>query len=197
MPGATAPARSPTLLESVVPLLHAGFGTSLLAAAQVVTLPAQVVLSGILVAAACAALRRQGRPEAALAWAAAWGLATAIEVVCKAALVRPALYRHGVHLVALDSSWPSGHAVRGAITAAALAAAWPRLRLPLALWVVAVAVLLETAGFHTPSDVLGGLLLAALSALGATSAERSGALRPRAARARAARAAAGGAPRRR
>jgi membrane-associated phospholipid phosphatase len=181
-----------------VPLLHAGFGTPLLAAAQVVTLPAQVVLSGLVVAVACISLRRKGRIEAAVVWAAAWGLATAIEVASKAALARPALYRHGLHVVALDSSWPSGHSGRAAITAAALAAAWPRLRLPLALWVAAVAVLLETAGFHTPSDVLGGLLLAALLALGATSAERSGALRRgAAARARAARAATGAAPGRR
>ena len=33
-----------------------------------------------------------------------------------------------------DSSWPSGHALRCALVAGALAAAWPRLRVPLAIW---------------------------------------------------------------
>jgi len=187
MPGAHGVGPPPTLLESIVPLLHSDFGTPLLAVAETVTLPAQVALSGLLVAGACVALARRGRIEAAAAWVTAWLLATLIEVLCKGLLARPALHRHGLHVTAFDSSWPSGHTVRAAIVTAALATAWPRLRLPLALWVAAVAVLLEAAGFHTPSDVLGGLLLAALLVAGAPAAERSGVLRRGAAAARAAR----------
>jgi membrane-associated phospholipid phosphatase len=37
-------------------------------------------------------------------------------------------------------------------------------------------VLLELAGFHTPTDVLGGLLLATVAVTGAVVLERSGLL---------------------
>jgi membrane-associated phospholipid phosphatase len=197
MPGAHDVGPPSTLAESIVPLLHADLGGPLLAVAQAVTLPAQVVVSCLLVAAACTALVRRGRADAASIWAAAWLLATAIEVVCKQLLTRPHLYRHDVHLVALDSSWPSGHTVRAAVVAAALAAAWPRLRYALAVWVVAVAVLLEAAGFHTPTDVVGGLLLATVLVAGGTALERSGTLGRRAASGASTRAGTCAAPRRR
>jgi membrane-associated phospholipid phosphatase len=92
-------------------------------------------------------------------------------------LARPALYRGGVHLTGLDLSWPSGHALRCGLVAAALAAAWPRLRVPLAIWLAAAVALLELAGFHTPTDVAGGLLLAVVAAGAAV--EASGLLRRR------------------
>ena len=82
-----------------------------------------------------------------------------------------------MHLVAFDSSWPSGHALRCALLAAALAAAWPWLRITLALWLTAAVVLLELAGFHKPTDLAGGLLLATAAAAGAVALERSGLLR--------------------
>jgi membrane-associated phospholipid phosphatase len=112
-----------------------------------------VVISFLLVATAAWKLRD-------VTWIAAWVAAVAVELVFRHAMTRPALYRHGVHLVAFDTSWPSGHALRSAIVVAALVAAWPRLRVPLLVWLAAVAVLLELAGFHTPTDVAGGLLLA-------------------------------------
>lgn len=176
MPGATDLGNEPTLVESAVPLLHAGFHPPLKAVAQIVTLPGQVVVSLALLAAAGASLRRRGRTERAAVLAAAWFLATAIEVLCKEAIVRPALYRDGLHASGFDSSWPSGHAVRSTIVALAVAAAWPRARAVLALWLAAALVLLELGGFHTPSDVVGGLLLGVLVASGGLLVERSRAL---------------------
>ena len=84
-----------------------------------------------------------------------------------------------MHLVGFDASWPSGHALRCGLVAGALAVVWPRLRMPLAIWLVAVVVLLELAGFHTPTDLVGGLLLATAAAAGAVTVERSGFLRRR------------------
>lgn len=110
-----------------------------------------------------------------------WVAAVAVELVFRHVLTRPALYRDGVHLVAFDGSWPSGHALRCAIVAAAIAAAWPHLRALLVVWLAAVAVLLELAGFHTPTDVAGGLLLALVTAAGGVALEESGFLRRRAA----------------
>lgn len=173
MPFASGSSAPPTLLESVVPLLHAQFHPVGAAVAQIVTLPGQVVISFLLVATAAWKLRNA-------TWIALWIAAVTVELVFRHALTRPALYRHGVHLVAFDTSWPSGHALRCAIVAAAAAAAWPRLRSVLAVWLVAVAVLLELAGFHTPTDIVGGLLLATAAA----ALEGSGLLRRRAARLR-------------
>jgi membrane-associated phospholipid phosphatase len=173
MPFAGRSSRPPTLLESVVPLLHARFHPLGAAIAQVVTLPAQVVISFLLVVVAAWRLR-------IATWIVVWTAAVAVELVFRHALTRPALYRDGVHLVAFDSSWPSGHALRCAIIAAALAAAWPRLRIPLLMWLAAVVMLLELAGFHTPTDIAGGLLLAAT----VVALEKSGLLGRRPARAR-------------
>jgi membrane-associated phospholipid phosphatase len=111
-----------------------------------------------------------------MGWPAAWLSAVVVELVFRHALTRPALYRDGMHIVAFDMSWPSGHALRCSLVAAALAAAWPRLRLPLAVWLVAVVVLLELAGFHTPTDIAGGLLLATVAVAAAGALERSGLL---------------------
>jgi membrane-associated phospholipid phosphatase len=104
-------------------------------------------------------------------------VAVALEVVFRHTLTRQPLYRHGVHLVAFDMSWPSGHALRCALVAGALATAWPRLRIPLAIWLAAVVILLELVGGHTPTDLVGGLLLAMVAAAGAVAVERSGRLR--------------------
>jgi membrane-associated phospholipid phosphatase len=182
MPFAGTPGPAPSLADSVVPLLHVSFHPLGHAVAEIVTLPGQVVISFVLVAAAGRHLWTRGRVEAAAFWLAAWFLSVAVEIVFRHTLTRPALYQHGVHLVAFDDSWPSGHTLRAGIAAAALAVAWPRLRPLLALWLVAVMVLLELAGFHTPTDILGGLLLATVAATAAIEFERSGLLRRRALR---------------
>jgi membrane-associated phospholipid phosphatase len=177
MPLAGRPSPPPTLLESVVPLLHAPFHPLGAGVTEIVTLPGQVVLSFLLVLAAARVLWKRGRVEAAVCWTAAWLVAVAVEVVFRHTLTREPLHRQGMHLVAFDSSWPSGHALRCALVAAALAATWPRLRIPLAIWLAAAVVLLELAGFHTPTDLAGGLLLATAAAAGAAAAQRSGRFR--------------------
>ena len=177
---ATTFAPPPTLADSIVPLLHTSFHPLGHAVAEIVTLPGQAVISFLLVAAASRRLWTRGRVEAAIRWPAAWLLAVALEVVLRHTLTRPPLYRDGVHIVAFDASWPSGHTLRAGIAAAALAVAWPRLRPLLGLWFVGVIVLLELAGFHTPTDIVGGLLLATVAVTAAIEVERSGFLRRRA-----------------
>jgi membrane-associated phospholipid phosphatase len=179
MPLAGSPSAAPTTLESVVPLLHAPFHPLGVGVAEIVTLPGQVVFSLLLVLLAAWRLWKRGRVEAAVCWPAAWLVAVTVELVFRHTLTRPALYRDGVHLVGFDSSWPSGHALRCALVAAALATAWPRLRIPLGIWLAAVVVLLELAGFHTPTDLAAGLLLATAAAAGAVALDRSGLLRRR------------------
>ena len=180
MPFDPSPSGPPTTLESVVPLLHAPFHPVGAGVTEIVTLPGQVLISLALVALAAWQLWKLGRVEAAVCWTAAWLVAVAVEIAFRHTLTREPLYRHGVHLVGFDASWPSGHALRCALVAAALAVAWPRLRIPLALWLAAVVVLLEFAGFHTPTDLAGGLFLAAAAAAAAVAVDRSGGLRRRA-----------------
>jgi len=156
MPLAGRPGAPPTFLESIVPLFHAGWHPLGVAITEVVTLPGQVLVSLVLVALAAWKLR-------APVWPAAWLGATVVEVGIRHLLTRPALYRQGIHAAAFDSSWPSGHALRCALLAAVVAAAWPRFRWALAAWLVAAVVLLELAGAHTPTDLAGGLLLALLA----------------------------------
>jgi membrane-associated phospholipid phosphatase len=180
MPLAGTVSAAPTTLDSIVPFRHTAFHPFGLGVAQVVTLPGQVLFSLLLVLGAARRLWTRGRGEAALCLTAAWFVAVAVEVVFRHTVTREPLYRDGVHLVGFDMSWPSGHALRCALVAAGLAAAWPRLRIPLGIWLVAVVVLLELAGLHTPTDLVGGLLLATAAATGAVALERSGFLGRRA-----------------
>jgi membrane-associated phospholipid phosphatase len=161
----------PSFLESLVPLFHATWQPAGVAVTQIVTLPGQVLIALAIVAVGAWKLR-------APVWVAVLLAATIVEVAIRYILTRPALYRDGVHLRAFDSSWPSGHALRCVIVALVIALAWPTARAAVAAWLVASVVLLEIAGFHTPTDVAGGLLLALL-ACGAAGAARAWRLRER------------------
>jgi membrane-associated phospholipid phosphatase len=86
------------------------------------------------------------------------------EVAGKSLVAKPPLELHPalgapIRLGTFDATFPSGHAARALLIAAALAACLPRIRVLLYLWVAAVGVALVVAGAHAPSDVAGGLLL--------------------------------------
>lgn len=151
-----------TLAKALVPLLHTDFGSPLDVVTGVVTAPASLVISFVLVAVCCAAMQRRGRMRAAYAWAGAWLAGNVVEVLCKSTLSRPALYSRGLHVVAFDSSFPSGHTIRSIIVAGAIATAFPAARLWVAAWAAASLALLEADAWHTPSDIAGGVLLSAL-----------------------------------
>jgi membrane-associated phospholipid phosphatase len=138
--------------------------------------PASAPLSSAIVGIACAALWRRGRRDAARLWGAAFVAGTAIEIVVKELLERPALYAvvYGSreHVVGFDHALPSGHTIRSFLLAAVVLAVWPRLGRAAAAWAATVAPILVVAGWHTPTDVLAGLLLAAALALLAHDLER-------------------------
>ncbi len=161
MPGADFRETQATFADSLVPLLGAHWETWLGGVANIVTLPASFLLSLAIVAWRSRLL--------ALALLAA----VAVEVVCKELIERPALYDGAFHISAFDSSFPSGHALRTILVAAAV---WPLLRRWAVAWAIASIVLLQLAGWHTPTDILGGVLLGLLALLGARGA---GALRAR------------------
>jgi membrane-associated phospholipid phosphatase len=185
MPGLEALRPAPSLLESIVP--WSGFPTELdnrvAVAADVVTFPAGALLSTLAVLACACALGRRLGPRAAFLTLAAFALGNLVELLLKATLQRPAVYGpwHGqrIHLLTFDSSYPSGHSLRGLFLAGTIAILWPRARPFLAAWLVALLLMLELGGFHTPSDIAGGvllsgsLLLALVSLLRRPTAERA------------------------
>jgi membrane-associated phospholipid phosphatase len=164
MPGLGDRTVVPSKLDAVVPLLHAYWDNPLDYVGNVVTLPAQVLVASAAAAVCWLVLARRGRRHAALLLAGAWIAANATEALCKSVLSRPLLHHHGAPLLAFQSSWPSGHTVRSVLLAVTVAVAWPAARRWVAGWAVASLVLLELDGWHVPTDVAGGLLLALLAA---------------------------------
>jgi membrane-associated phospholipid phosphatase len=171
MPGASPGGGKPTLLEAVVPLVHSSWSSWPHVVANLVTLPAQGIVSLLILLAV-----RDAR------WLAAWLAGNLVELLCKSLIVRPPLFLHHVHLAGFDSSWPSGHSLRSVVLAVALAMLWPRARVAFAAWAAATLLLLVAAGHHVPSDVAGGLVLGLLACGGAAGALRGRRLAGRARR---------------
>lgn len=148
MPGAHFNGASSTI-DALIPLYGTHWHSAYSVAANVVTLPASFVIALALTA-------WRSRPLAVVLVAG-----TAVEALCKHALTRPALFHQGSHIAAFDNSFPSGHTLRTVLVAAAFAQPWG------ALWALASIVLLQLAGWHTPTDIAGGLLVGGLGLLGA------------------------------
>ncbi|MBV8480972.1 MAG: phosphatase PAP2 family protein [Actinobacteria bacterium] len=150
MPGAAPGAGKQTFAGAVIPFWHVHWHGVVHVVSEVVTVPASFTPATVLVALACT--RLDGRFVVAAAYVAG----NLIEIVTKWALTRPALT-----VSSFDNSYPSGHTIRAVLVAAVVGAAWPRLR-PLAIaWLAAAIAFIEIGGFHVPSDIAGGLLLAA------------------------------------
>jgi membrane-associated phospholipid phosphatase len=167
MPGLDPSEASLPLVYGLAPLAGLFDETPIQVAVNVATAPAGVVLSGLIVTGAAIVLHRRGENTAALAWLGAWLAANAIEVLTKTVLERPGLSHAGVRVTDFDHSFPSGHAARGLLAAAVCALVWPRARALAALWAAFLLPALVVAGFHTPSDVAGGAVLASLLAAAA------------------------------
>ncbi|MDX6472141.1 MAG: hypothetical protein QOK22_957 [Gaiellaceae bacterium] len=164
MPGLGGSRIESTKFEALVPLLHSRWHGMLDPIANIVTLPAQVIIASAIAAVGCAVLWRRGRTRAALAWGGAWILGNAVELLCKSVLARPLLHLDRSPLWGFQSSWPSGHTIRSVLIAAIVASVWPAAGRWVAAWAAASLVFLEVSGFHTPTDIAGGLLLALLAA---------------------------------
>jgi hypothetical protein len=120
------------------------------------TYPASPFVSALAVGACAWVLVRRGLRRAALAVCLLWVAANAIELVCKLALERPPVGFPG-----LRHSYPSGHTVRAFVVAAVVGWTWRRARPGVVAWAIVVPVALVLVGAHVPTDVTGGLLLAA------------------------------------
>ena len=155
MPGASFHHAQRGLLEGLVPLFHSRWDSPQAVAVNVVTLPASFLVA-LAIALACSRL-----------FAIALIATVAVEVLCKEVLERPALHDGSFHIASFDSSFPSGHALRTVIVAGAIASIRLRAGRFAAAWAIASIVLLLLAGWHTPTDLAGGVVLGALALLGA------------------------------
>ena len=161
MPGAHFTSKG-NLLDALVPLAGTHWDSAWSVAAAAVAIPGSFVV-------ALALLTWRSRLLGALVV-----VGTAVETLCKHVLDRPMLHDGGTRISAFDNSFPSGHAFRTVLIAAAFASPWS------AAWAVATIVLIQLAGWHTPSDIVGGLVLALLGLLGARALRRRRLLRSRA-----------------
>jgi membrane-associated phospholipid phosphatase len=165
MPGASFHHVQRGLVDGLVPLLHSRWDSPYDVAANIVTLPASFLFS-LAITFACSRM-----------FGIALVAAVAVEVLGKELLTRSALHDGSFHIAAFDSSFPSGHAMRTVIVAAAVASAWPRAGRVAAAWAIGSIVLLLLAGWHTPTDLAGGVLLGGLALLGARRLARTRAAR--------------------
>jgi membrane-associated phospholipid phosphatase len=156
-PGATA-----SLGDALSPIGDDRAAPDLLADAWLY--PASAPLSALAVALICRLLWRRGRRTAAAWWGGGFVVGVAVELLVKHVVARPALYltEDGVrqHVTGFDHALPSGHTLRAALLAGLVACVWPRLGKAAALWLASVLVALVLAGWHTPTDIAAGLLLA-------------------------------------
>jgi membrane-associated phospholipid phosphatase len=149
MPGGRFGAGEPSSWKSLIPFGTTDWGSAWSIVSNVVALPASFLIALVLVA-------WRSRLLAVLLVAA-----VAVEALCKEVLTRPGLDHGAHHVVAFDDSFPSGHALRTVIVAGAFASPWATV------WAVAAIVLIQLAGWHTPTDIAGGVLLGLLALLGA------------------------------
>ena len=132
---------------------------------RVLRLPASALLSTVIVLLVCFVLWTHGQRRWALLWIGAFGIGNIVELGSKKVITKPLIYAMTdgeITPVGLRHSFPSGHALRAVLVAALVTTAWPRLWPLVATWVFAVFVTLELDGIHTISDLVGGLLLAAV-----------------------------------
>lgn len=145
----------------------------------VVVLAASALPSTLVVAGALWLVWRRGARTRAAALAAAFVLSDLAEVVAKGALERDRLTTWTTpgsppRILPFDHSFPSGHTLRAWLMAACIALAWPharRLQAVLLAWALAVPVMLVVGAWHTPTDVVGGVLLAVASVAAALALE--------------------------
>jgi membrane-associated phospholipid phosphatase len=168
MPGARFGTHGPSTLQAIVPLAYAHWQSAYSVAANIVTLPASGLFSAFVVAFCCVRLLRRGDRTGAGVWAAALVLGDCVELLCKGVLERPRLHAGTVQLKPFDSSFPSGHVLRALLVAAVVAYVWRRARLAAAAWALVSVALVELVGWHTPSDMAGAVVLAAVLATAAT-----------------------------
>jgi membrane-associated phospholipid phosphatase len=119
-----------------------------------ITYPASPFVSALIVAGCAFVIDRRGDRRTAVAVCALWVLVNLLELAGKIGFAHP---RFGY---AFTHTYPSGHTVRACVIVAALGCLSRPAAAAAAVWALLVAVALVLLGDHTPTDVVGGVLLA-------------------------------------
>jgi membrane-associated phospholipid phosphatase len=173
MPGPGEQSQAVSIAGSLFPIFDPGKEHGRVAIAAVtygVVWLASAIPAVILVVLALAYLRSRSKRRLAIGLGLAFLAANLIELIGKTVITRPALFAFAdggrTHVVPFDTSFPSGHEIRAVLLVACLIASFPKLW-PFGLgWLAAVSVMLVVGGWHTPTDVAGGLL-ATIAVIGA------------------------------
>jgi membrane-associated phospholipid phosphatase len=167
MPGLTPGSGKQSLFGSLFPIFRSSKEHGHVAIAALtygVVWIASVIPSVLLVVAALLFLRSRGKKRLAFRIGLVFAAVNVVEILGKELITGPALYAHqagtSVHVRPFDSSFPSGHEIRAVLLVACLATCIPNVRLVGIAWLVVVSMLLVVGGWHTPTDVAGGLLIA-------------------------------------
>jgi membrane-associated phospholipid phosphatase len=167
MPGLSPGSGKPSLASGLIP-----YHGSTVDASDAATFPAGFLISLLIVLAGAFLLDRRGRGRLGLIWIGLFLAGSAIEVLCKTVIDRPALYARDdgrlVEVLHFQNSFPSGHSLRSLVIAAVLASLL-RGRWAVLVWLWAGAVLVDLLvdGIHAPTDILAGALLAGVLMLSA------------------------------
>jgi membrane-associated phospholipid phosphatase len=171
MPFHDRPVREPSTWQQLMSPLGAVTNGRNSAAAQALfalTIPAAPLASAVVAVAALVVMASRGHGRVRI-WAATLIGAAIAEVALKSIVGRPLLHQFDsrfqadVSRDAFNHSFPSGHTVRAALIVALLIELAPSLRFPLMLWLMAMSAALVLCSMHTPTDVLGGVLLALMA----------------------------------
>ena len=166
VPGLVATSANTTLLHSLFPLFdpskeHGHVVVSALTYG--IVLIASVLPAALLVLLAAIHLSRNNKTHLALGLGCAFVIINVVEAGSKRLITRSDLHSHSgatTHVVPFDTSFPSGHEMRATLLIICLIAVKPRLWLLGVAWLAAVSAMLVVGGWHTLSDVVGGLLVA-------------------------------------
>ena len=131
-----------------------------------ITFPASAVGSGAVVLGCAIVLARRGLRHDGAALFGVWVVANVVEYTTKHELTRQALYATNdagerIRVASFDNAFPSGHALRALLVAAALGIVWRRGARAVFVWAAVVPPFLVAIGAHTISDVVGGVVLGA------------------------------------
>ena len=127
---------------------------------EILLFPAAPLVAAILMGGLSVLFYRRGRVSSAIAWPAVLAVGFVVELLAK--LVVSQDHNNAWSLMgglSLDSSYPSGHMLRAILLVFAATSLWPRFSSLVVVVFCGVGFMLLVNGWHTPTDILGGMLI--------------------------------------
>jgi hypothetical protein len=126
---------------------------------EILLLPAAPVVAAILMGVLSVLFYRRGRISSAIIWPAVLAVGFAVELLAKLVVSQDHSNAWGLLGLSLDSSYPSGHMLRAILLIFAATSLWPRFSSLVIVVFCGVGFMLLVNGWHTPTDIVGGMLI--------------------------------------